>query len=68
MRRVRSSPSSRCTTIDEVVAVFFEAIAFADFGGVFFNGEDFDEAVFDLRAVEDVFFAVVDFCAKGVKS
>ncbi len=51
-----------------MVAVFFEAVALADFGGVFFAEEDFGEAVFDLRAVEDDFFAVVDFCAKGVKS
>lgn len=53
--------------MDDMVAVFFAALAFADFRGAFFAEVDFDE-VFDLRVVGVVFFAVVDFCAKSVKS
>lgn len=51
--------------MDDVVVVFLELDVRGDFVGVFLTEVDFVE---DLRAVADAFFAVVDFCAKGVKS
>lgn len=54
--------------MDDVVVVFREVVFFVDFVEVFLTGVDFFEEDFDLRAVGVVFFAVVDCCAKGVKS
>ncbi len=53
--------------MDDVVAVFLELDARVDFVEVFLTGVDFVEGDFDLRAVGVAFFAVDDFCAKGVK-